>query len=234
MALYVIADTHLSCGTEKPMDIFGVRWHNWTEKLTKNWTETVKEEDTVVIAGDISWAMNLQDAKEDFKLLNSLPGEKIIGKGNHDFWWNTLNKNEEFFKAEGITTVKHLYNNAYCVDDIAICGCRGWYSDEKTAPRNADYDKIVMREVGRLKRSLEAADAFGKEKRKVVFFHFPPVFGDFVCREIVDTLHQYGVKECYYGHIHGRYDLLPVTELEEISFTLVSADFLDFKPLKIS
>ena len=234
MALFVIADTHLSEGTEKPMDIFGWRWNGWTDKLCENWKNTVSEEDTVVIPGDISWAMTLEEAVPDLKLLDSLPGTKIIGKGNHDYWWNTLRKNEELFKANGITTVKHLYNNSYEVDGIVICGCRGWYYDEKNAPENADYEKIVAREAGRLRRSLESARGYGEGKRTVAFLHFPPVFGNFVCRELLDVMHEFGVKECYYGHIHGRYDC-PQSEIYEgIEMIMVSGDYLDFKPLKIS
>lgn len=233
MSLFVIADTHLSESAEKPMDIFGYRWSDWTKKLCQNWQESVSENDTVVIAGDISWAMTLEEAKADFKLLDSLPGKKVIGKGNHDFWWNTVRKNEIFFAENGIDTIKILYNNAYESDGVLLCGCRGWYSDEKNAPDNADYEKIVAREVGRLERSLKHANEIDKEKKKIVFFHFPPVFADFVCRELVDVLHKYGVSECYYGHIHGKYDIEPVKIFEGISFRIISGDYLGFKPHRI-
>ena len=161
MALFVIADTHLSESSEKPMSVFGSRWNGWTDKLCENWKNMVSESDTVIIPGDISWAMTLGEALLDLKLLDSLPGTKIISKGNHDYWWNTLKKNEEFYKANGITTVKHLYNNSYEVEDVILCGCRGWYYDEKNAPENADYDKIVAREAGRLERILKSAETFG-------------------------------------------------------------------------
>lgn len=233
MSLFVIADTHLSESSEKPMDVFGSRWNGWTDKLCENWKNTVSDSDTVIIPGDISWAMTLEEAKKDLLLLDSLPGNKIIGKGNHDYWWNTMRKNEEFFVREGIHTIKHLYNNSYFVEDTVICGCRGWYNDDKNAPRNADYDKIVAREAGRLKLSLESARTFGQDKKKLVFFHFPPVFNGFVCEELISVLKSYGVTECYFGHIHGKYDAPQVTEYDGIKFTLISADFLDFKPLKI-
>lgn len=234
MSLFVIADTHLSESSGKPMDIFGYRWAGWTKKLCENWKNTVGENDTVVIPGDISWAMTLEEAKKDFLLLHSLPGKKIIGKGNHDFWWNTRKKNEEFFADNGITDILHLYNNSYEHEGCIICGCRGWYYDGKNAPQNTDHEKIVMREAGRLKLSLESAKKFGEDKRKIAFFHFPPVFGGFVCRELVDVLHDYGVNECYYGHIHGKYDCEQVNEYEGISFCMVSADYLDFTPYKIN
>lgn len=234
MALFVIADTHLSELTEKPMDIFGYRWNNWTGRLCENWRNSVSDDDTVIIPGDISWAMSLDEAGADLKLLDSLPGKKIIGKGNHDYWWCTLRKNEEFFKNEGIVSIEHLYNNSFLVEDKVICGCRGWYNDEKISPRNADYDKIVAREAGRLKLSLESAKKYGEDKERLVFFHFPPVFGSFVCEELVQILKDYGVKKCYYGHIHGKYDIEQTTMYDGISFTLISADYLDFKPYAIN
>ena len=234
MALYVIADTHLSEGTEKPMDIFGYRWNGWTQKLQDNWKSTVQDEDTVVIAGDISWAMTLDEAKADFAFLDSLPGKKLIGKGNHDYWWNTQKKTEQFFKENGFLTLNLLFNNAYETENAVVCGCRGWYNDEKNSPENADYEKIVAREAGRLELSFKYADKLAPDKRKIVFFHFPPVFGDFVCTELLDVLHKHDVTECYYGHIHGRYDIDAVTEYEGISFRIISADYLDFKPLKIN
>ena len=234
MALYVIADTHLSQGTEKPMDIFGYRWNGWTEKLSDAWKSVVKDDDTVVIAGDISWAMTLEEAKADFAFLDALPGRKLIGKGNHDYWWNTQRKTEQFFKENGFTTLNLLFNNAYETENAIVCGCRGWYNDEKNSPENADYEKIVLREAGRLELSLKYAEKLGADKKKIVFFHFPPVFGDFVCKELIDVLHKYGVSECYYGHIHGRYDIDAQTEYDGISFRIISADYLNFKPLEIN
>ncbi len=234
MSLFVIADTHLSQSTEKPMDVFGSRWSNWTERLCENWQACVNEGDTVIIPGDISWAMTADEAKEDLALLNSLNGNKIIGKGNHDYWWSTIRKNEELFAAEGFSSLKLLYNNSYLVENKVVCGCRGWYNDDKNAPANADYGKIVAREAGRLSLSLKSAEGFDKDKERIVFFHFPPVFGDFVCREIIDVLKEHGVTQCYYGHIHGKYDIEQTSEYEGIKFTLISADYLGFKPHRIN
>lgn len=234
MSLFVIADTHLSESAEKPMDVFGSRWSSWTEKLCRNWTETVKDGDTVVISGDISWSMTLEGAKADLALLNLLPGTKIIGKGNHDYWWSTLKKNEELFVSEGYSSLKLLFNNSYLVGNTVICGCRGWYNDGKNSPANTDYGKIVAREAGRLKLSLESAKVYGADKEKLVFFHFPPVFGEFICDEIINVLKEHGIKQCYYGHIHGKYDIEQTSEHEGIRFTLISADYLNFKPYKIN
>ena len=265
MSVFVLSDTHLSESVSKPMDIFGYRWKNWTQKLVENWNDAVSEDDTVIIPGDISWGMSMEEAREDLLLLDRLPGKKIIGKGNHDYWWGTVSKIEDFFEENGITSIKVLFNNAYLVEDTVIAGCRGWYNDGKNAPDNSDYKKIVARETGRLKMSLNAAqkllekskvqenadelgeavssgNAVGQDEaemlcesvRTLVFFHFPPVLGDFLCREITDVLKEYNVKECFFGHIHGRYDLPPEFEFEGIRFTFVSADYLDFKPLKIN
>lgn len=234
MSIFAIADTHLSESVSKPMDIFGYRWKNWTEKLTESWKKSVTEKDTVVIPGDISWGMSMEEAREDLLLLDSLPGRKIIGKGNHDYWWGTVSKIGDFFDKNGIKSIDVLFNNAFLVEDTVIAGCRGWYSDEKNAPDNSDYEKIVAREVGRLKMSLTAAEKLSDSARKLVFFHFPPVLNDFLCREIVDTLKEYDVTECFFGHIHGRYDLPPSLEFEGIRFTMVSADYLDFVPLKLN
>ena len=234
MSIFVLSDTHLSESVSKPMDIFGFRWKNWTEKLTEGWKNTVSDEDTVIIPGDVSWGMSMEEAREDLMLIDSLPGKKIIGKGNHDYWWGTVSKIEDFFESNGILSIKVLFNNAYLVEDTVIAGCRGWYNDGKNAPDNSDYEKIVARETGRLKLSLGAARKLKTDARQLVFFHFPPVLGDFLCREIVDVLKEYQIKECFFGHIHGRYDIPPTFEFEGIKFTIVSADYLDFKPLKIN
>ncbi len=233
MALFTIADTHLSGGVKKPMDIFGERWRNWTERLIVNWRKTVSEEDTVVLPGDISWGMTLEEAEPDLKLLDSLPGQKLIGRGNHDYWWSTAAKTEAFFADKNIRSIKLLQNNAYFAQGRIIIGSRGWYIDEKTSPKDTDYKKIVAREAGRLELGIRAADKLGVGAEKTAFLHFPPVFSDFICREIVDVLKGGGVRECYYGHIHGKYDIPASAEFEGIRFTLISADFLNFVPYKI-
>ncbi len=233
MALYAIADTHLSQSSGKPMTVFGPRWSDWTQKLCRNWTDKVRESDTVVIAGDISWAMTADEALEDLKLLDRLPGTKIIGKGNHDYWWGTVKKTEDFMRKNGICTIKLLYNNSIPAENAVICGCRGWYTDKKTAPENADYGKIMAREAARLERSLKHAEENYPELDKKVFFHFPPVFGDFVGEEFVDILLRYGIDRIFFGHIHGKYDIPPETEYKGIRMKIISSDYLEFSPLRI-
>ena len=237
MALYVIGDTHLSLSSNKPMDVFGARWKNHTEKLCGLWKNIVSPEDTVVIAGDISWGLTVEEAADDLKLLADLPGTKILMKGNHDFWWTSLKKNEDFFKASGIDSIRLIQNNSINVEDFTVCGTRGWYSDPQSNPHNnCDNKKIIAREVGRLRMSLTHALQHGEGRELAVFMHFPPVFSDFVCRELVDVLHEFGVSRCYFGHIHGSYKLPSVTVFEDIELHLISADYLDFRPklIKVS
>ncbi len=235
MALYAIADTHLSFSADKPMDVFGHRWKNYENKLEWFWKNTVSENDTVVIAGDISWGLTLSEAAVDLRFLSSLPGKKILIKGNHDYWWASLKKIKDFFKAEGIENISLIQNDSIRVEDFTLCGTRGWYSEKPPLPNfNCDNKKIIAREAGRLRMSLEhAKKTCDKDADILVFMHFPPVFGDFVCREIVDVLHSYEIKRCYYGHIHGAYDAPKSFIFEGINFRIISADYLDFRPLHI-
>ncbi|MBQ7364717.1 MAG: metallophosphoesterase, partial [Clostridia bacterium] len=208
MALFTMADTHLSLTTNKPMDVFGSRWRNHHEKIKEIWNKTVSPADTVIVGGDISWGISLEEACEDLKYLDSLNGEKILLRGNHDYWWSTQKKVTDFFAANGITTMKLLQNNTYTVGTVAICGTRGWYSDSANAPDESDYQKIVARETQRLKLSLDAVCDDTLEK--IVFMHFPPYFEHYVCRPLIDLLKDYGVRRCYYGHIHGVYGIPPI------------------------
>ncbi len=232
MAIFALSDTHLSFADNKPMDVFGNRWRGYTDKLSDGWRSVVTADDTVIIPGDISWAMSVEGAREDLLFLDSLPGRKIIGKGNHDYWWETAKKMHTFFNENGITTIDLLYNNSYSIDGVDICGARGWFSDEKSAPRDADYKKIVNRECQRLSISIEASKDSGNEER-LVFLHFPPVFKSYLCREIVDCMHKYNIKKCYFGHIHNVYEFPQSFDFEGIEFTMISADYLNFVPLRI-
>ena len=235
MSLFSIADLHLSLAADKPMDVFGSRWKSYTEKLDTRWRAVVNPEDTVIIPGDISWAMTLEEATTDFAFINSLPGRKLIGKGNHDYWWATMTKMHQFTKENGFSTIDFLFNNAFECEDYIVCGTRGWYVEERlqNAAENADYAKIVAREAQRLTLSLKEASALRETtgRQILVYLHFPPVFRNFVCRELVDVMHAFDVKNCYFGHIHGVYNVPRSTVFEEISMTLISADFLDFTPM---
>ena len=236
MALYTIADLHLSTfeKTNKSMEVFGTRWDSYMERIEKNWRRLITDEDTVVIPGDISWGLSLEEATSDLKFLNSLPGKKILGKGNHDFWWCTMKKHREHFEKHGIDSIEFLFNNAYETEDLIIAGTRGWFFDEKNAhlKNNADFSKLTAREELRLKASLSAAQALKGESEKeiVVFMHFPPVFSSEVCEGLVEILKTYGIKRVYYGHIHGNYTLEAKTYYEGIELNIISADYLAFTP----
>lgn len=231
MALFTLSDTHLSLTTEKPMGIFGSRWRDHDKKIEAEWNRLVTEKDTVVVGGDISWGISLAEAAEDLLFLDRLPGQKILLKGNHDYWWTTMKKVEDFFAEKGITTIRLLQNNSFLCEGCALCGTRGWYSDAANAPEESDYKKIVAREAARLKLSLDSVS--NPTPEKVVFMHFPPYFENYVCRPLIDLLHEYHVTRCYFGHIHGVYAVAPATLFEGIEFHLVSADFLNFAPKRI-
>ena len=225
MSLFAIADTHLSLGTDKPMDVFK-GWSDHLQRLESNWRRLITDNDTVVIGGDISWAMKLEDCYADFSFLNSLPGKKILLKGNHDYWWQTKKKIDDYLAVNHFDTMKILFNNAFEVDDVAVCGTRGWYYDKE-----GEHDeKIINREIGRLKLSYNAAKAFNKPI--IAFLHYPPVYGTVECEEIMAALIELGITECWYGHLHGeRTHVNAVTgEYKGIDFRLISCDYLRFIP----
>ncbi len=234
MSLFVLSDTHLSLYNDKPMDIFGNRWQDYASKLDKGWKAVVTDNDTVIISGDVSWGISLEEAKLDLQYIDSLPGKKIISKGNHDYWWSTASKINKFFEENNIKTIQCMHNNAFTVGNVTVCGTRGWYNEGKNAPREADYDKIVAREAGRLELSIQEGLKKSQEDEILVFLHFPPVYKDYVCTEIMEVLHKYNVKNVYYGHIHGVYNLPSTFEFEGINFTITSADYLNFVPLLVS
>ncbi len=225
MSIYAIADTHLSFGTNKPMDSFP-GWNDYVSRIENNWKKLVTDNDTVVIAGDISWAMNFDELYDDFKFLNDLSGTKIILKGNHDYWWNTVTKLNAFIENNSFDTLKILNNNSYDVEGVSICGSRGWMFESEE-----EHDELILaREVGRLKLSLTDA----KNDEIIAFLHYPPVTVDTKCMQIIDALKEYNVKKCYYGHLHGSAARLALNDnVEGIDFQLVSCDKLGFMPLLI-
>lgn len=224
MALYAISDLHLSLAADKPMDVFR-GWSDYVLRLQNNWKRIVGEEDTVVIPGDISWALRLPDAREDFKFIDALPGKKIILKGNHDLWWSTAKKLNEFLDQNEIKTVSFVFNNTVVAEGRAICGTRGWFYDLGAENR------VVLREAGRLETSIKAALETGLPP--VVFTHYPPVYGEWVCEEIFAVIKKYGIKRIYHGHIHGSGFHNAVSEYDGVEMKLLSADCVDFSPVMI-
>ncbi len=236
MSLYVISDLHLSTGEgcNKSMEVFGRRWTGYIDKLRRNWCALIQPEDSVVIPGDISWALTLSAAAGDLGFLDSLPGKKYLGKGNHDFWWSTATKMTNFLAEQKYGTLSFLYNNAAQTEDFILCGTRGWYQEAETAEAlsGADYQKMVAREAIRLRLSLtEAVKLRGESQKEIlVFLHFPPVWNGKTSDTMLEVLAEYGIRRCYFGHIHGAYTVKPVTMYNGTDFMLVSADYLDFVP----
>ncbi len=224
MSIYAIADLHLSLGTDKPMDIFG-GWQDYVPRLEANWNRLVRPEDTVVLPGDISWAMKLENAIEDFRFIERLPGRKVILKGNHDYWWSTMSKMDAFCASNGFTTISFINNSSYRVGDLAICGTRSWLFDVGE-PHDA---KIMNRELCRLRASLEsAADA----AERLVFLHYPPLYPAGNADEVLALLHEFEIKECWYGHLHGGAIRGAIQgEVDGIVYHLISADAVRFCPV---
>ena len=230
MSVYAISDLHLSLATgkSKEMDVFP-EWENYVAKIEKNWNETVGDGDTVIIAGDLSWAMSLENAFEDFDFLNSLPGKKILIKGNHDYWWSSRNKIDNYLIKNGFSAISVLHNSAKTVERFAICGTRGWILESKE-----DNDiKILNREVCRLETSIKMGKNTGFEP--IVFLHYPPVYDIFECKEIMDVLVKNKIKKCYYGHLHGKLYTRKarIGIYKGIDFRLISADYLNFTPILV-
>lgn len=228
MAIWAIADLHLSFGTDKPMDEFG-GWQDYVSRIEENWKNSIKPEDTVIIPGDFSWGIDFNEALPDFQFIEALPGQKILLKGNHDYWWNTRSKIEKFFSENGLKTFKILHNNSILCEDVAICGTRGWVF----MPNETHDIKISKREAMRLELSIKDSEQFG-DVEKIVFLHYPPVYANEMVPNIIDVLKKYDVKKVYYGHLHGASKSLATEgNYMGIDFRLISADNLKFAPIKI-
>ncbi len=228
MSLFVLGDPHLSFGVpDKPMDIFS-GWEDYQELLRENWLKHVTAEDTIVLAGDISWGMTLEEAKADFAFLHALPGKKIILKGNHDYWWNSMKKMTAFFEANGFDSLHILHNNCYACGEYGICGTRGWVN----MPGEASDAKVLAREQQRLKVSLEAAVQQGL--KPIVFLHYPPIFWSNRNEPMLQLLADFSVEHCYYGHLHGKSHARAVRGVEDgVFYHLISGDYLQFCPEKV-
>ena len=227
MALYALGDLHLCLGAPKPMDIFGGAWVGYMDKL-KQGLSVITADDTTVLLGDLSWALDLAQAGADFAWINDIPGRKIILKGNHDYWWSTATKFYKFCEEQCFSDQWILNNNHYEYDGWAICGTRGWFFEED---QNGTHDeKVFKRELLRLEASLKSAG----DLPKIVFLHYPPKYKGYECQPILDLLKQYDVRRCFYGHLHGAsHGLALEGQWDGIEYRLVSADRLDFCPLRV-
>ena len=227
MALYAIGDLHLCLGAPKPMDVFGGTWVGYLDKL-KQGMSVIGPNDTTILLGDLSWALSLEEAKEDFAWIDSIPGRKIILKGNHDYWWNTATKFYKFCEENGFSNQYILNNNHFEYNGFAICGTRGWFFEEE---RSAKQDeKVFHRELMRLEASLQSAG----ELPKIVFLHYPPRYKGYTCNEILELFKKYDVRQCFYGHLHGASHGLALDGVwDGVEYRLVSADRLNFVPFRV-
>ena len=248
MSIFAIADLHLGLSVDKPMDVFGPAWNDHVERLEKNWREKITSSDTVLIPGDISWGISMEEALADLKFIDGLPGTKILSKGNHDYWWGTTKKVEDFMAANGLTTLKILKNKGFAVENTLIAGTRGWILPENPESKKDD-EKIYLREVGRLERSLidsirafEAGEAEGEEEekpdvssvRKIAMLHYPPVYETGRENGFTKVLEQYGFDLCLYGHLHGRAHQSAFNgEKNGVEYRLIAADYLKFDPIEV-
>lgn len=229
MKIYAIADLHFDSQNEKPMNIFGENWTNHEDKIMNNWKATVTDEDLVLIPGDISWASKLDEAILDLNKIDSLPGIKIIGKGNHDYWWSTSNKLDKL----GLKTIKFLKNNSYEYNGAVICGTRGWDTMEEHFEEEASNEKIFLREMNRLKISLDSAK---KSKNiKIAMLHYPPFNSDGLPNEFFNILKECNADVCVYGHLHGEEGHKNAKEglIDKILVHCVSSDYMNFNLKRI-
>ena len=235
MSIYTIGDLHLSFSVDKPMDIFGVNWENHAERIKENWLNKVNNEDYVILPGDFSWATYLDETKKDFEFLNSLPGKKILSKGNHDYWWTTLTSMRKFLKENNFENIDFLYNNSFEIENKIIVGTRGWVNSWK----NEDDYKILKRENDRLILSIkDGLNKMDENKEMIAFIHYPPFYKEKDIPEEIDfiaTLKKYNIKKCYYAHLHGESHKDAIEgNIDGIDFKLVSSDYLKFDLYSLS
>ena len=233
MNIYALSDLHLSFMVEKPMDIFGGAWENYTDKIKENWQSIVQEDDVVLIAGDISWAMKLEETKADFDFISGLNGKKIIIKGNHEYWWKSISGVREILPKDIIA----LQNDSYRIDNFLFAGTRGWIVPESNNDPNftKEDEKIYNREMLRLELALESMQKKRKDGDIVVcMIHFPPFNSKREDSLFTNLFEKYKVDIVVYGHLHksaGRQTKEFVKN--GIKYYLTSADLVDMTPVKI-
>ena len=230
MAIYTIADLHLSFNTDKPMNVFGKNWDNYEEKIKEDWLSKVKDEDLVILPGDYSWAMYLEETEKDFEFINNLPGKKILLKGNHDYWWTTVTNMRNYIKEKKFENIDFLHNNSYEFEDKIITGTKGW-----NLSADDEDIRLTNREVARLELSIkDGINRYGNDKEIIVFMHYPPVTKNYMQTGYMEIMKKYNIKRCYYGHLHAQSIIDAVEgDVDGIELKLVSSDGVDFKLQKI-
>lgn len=226
MSLYAISDLHLALSGEKPMHVFGDQWYKHDEKIERNWLLKIRDEDTVLIAGDISWSIKMEEGLRELTWIHNLPGKKILIKGNHDYWWQSISKLNNLYED-----MNFIQNNYFSYEDYAICGTRGWISPGENF---TSHDrKIYDREIIRLRLSLDSAIKAGY-KKLIVMVHYPPTNENSTETEFTKIFKEYGVQKVFYGHIHGPiFSNILEGNLDGVEYILTSADYINFDPIKI-
>ena len=239
MSVYAMSDLHLALGVDKPMDIFGKGWSDYMQRIQANWNSVVGDDDTVIVGGDISWAMYLDECHPDFEYIERLRGKKIILKGNHDYWWESVTKLNNFVKSNGYDSITFLYNNSYVVEKFVICGTRGWILPDDDRFKQDDqkaYDRELIRFELSASHMLENIKSYDKPLERVAVFHYPPFTkaGKFD-EGVLELLKKYGIQKCIYGHLHGRStDIAFEGEYDGIKYKLVSSDYMKFEPCNVN
>ena len=232
MALYAMGDLHFSGEPPtKPMEVFGDQWLHHRQKVLSNWQETLTEDDTMLLCGDTSWSMELEDAvRRDLGALAALPGQIVILKGNHDYWWTSLSKMQKAVPEK----IHFLHKTFYQKGDVAVCGTRGW--NLPSMPQFGEHDELIYnREIQRLERSLAGARAAGAV-HLIAALHYPPLYNPEEVSGFTELCRKYQVEQCIYGHVHG--DAAHFLNLfqgvrDGTQYRLVAADYIDFRPVKI-
>jgi predicted phosphohydrolase len=237
MAIYALADLHLSLSCpDKSMEVFGSSWGEYILKVKENWEQTVTGSDTVLIPGDISWATYINKAEEDFKFISDLPGRKLLSRGNHDYWWTTMKKMEEFFAEKGFTNMEFVRTNVVEVEDCLITGTRGWMIETKESIEGSDNRKIYEREKLRIKMCIDVLNEAdpGHAKKHILMIHYPPITAKQDFTEFAEMMAQGGIDICVYGHLHGSAHKKAFEgDFEGMRLICASADYADFKPVRI-
>lgn len=230
MKVFAISDLHLSINNPKPMDIFGPTWEGYLEKIFADWKEKVSEDDIVLMSGDFSWAMKLEETEEDFRLISQLPGKKVIIRGNHDYWWKSISAVRKVL-PDGFYAIQ---NDAIKFGDVIVCGTRLWNLPDGTKPQAEDDEKIYKRELIRLEMTLQNAVKQKTGDEKIIcMLHYPPYTFKEEDNEVTALLAKYGVNSVVYGHIHAYCKQNLVLRKGEVEYFLTSCDIMGNKLVEI-
>ena len=223
MKVFAISDVHLSVSNPKPMNIFGPTWEGYLDKIFADWKEKVCEDDIVLMAGDFSWAMKLEETKADFELLKNLPGKKVLIRGNHDYWWSSISAVRKFVPENFFA----IQNDAIKFGDYIICGTRLWTLPNTAKVLSAEDEKIYKRELIRLEMTLQSAKKLQTSNEKIIcMLHYPPYTFKEEDNEVTALIEKYGVSKVVYGHIHANCRQNLILNKNGVDYYLTSCDIV--------